>query len=567
MATKSQNDNLSATIEAYTSYWERIPAPPKTIVWLQKLAEKLKVQWIPDDPESPYASNSYLDSERFHFENMFPALEAREIQEISKNSRLLTAQATEFRSRIYRLIHKGTASDHLMPVEARAYWLPSKRLPKLIFCIVLTVALYLSLLVAPSLFLYDTFLPKDAFLRTYKGPHTLEVQDQTFIEGVRREFVTKLSPVELASIPNSAMSVRSFIALHDLAQKKARADMGAVNSLSSRETWLLSSEESRAEAVSFVIFSELLQRAAGAEEFFIARRLVVTPANNIPEVLTQTILVVLNWVLLTLYLTRKHEFFDVYQDTKKETRSFAAVLCVNLLGSIFRGRQHFHFLIAAFAATVALCVHFFYIGKANTLLAMPVAELVRLTPYDYRLATDLQPVYLVHWIFQFTLVFLFVLFAWEVAILGRCLRTFQLHLLKEGAFPDAKWTESNNLAGRQKTARLYIVSIFVGLLVALGFWKSWPNSAFLDFWTRMFRLDWAHIAQSFYYFSPALLVWLMMAFAMRPIFENETKARAVLNKRDRKQSLSKQDDDFIAASVGRIPGLKKLLKKGDKLLS
>jgi len=59
----------------------------------------------------------------------------------------------------------------------------------------------------------------------------------------------------------------------------------------------------------------------------------------------------------------------------------------------------------------------------------------------------------------------------------------------------------------------------------------------------------------------------MMAFAMRPIFENETKARAVLNKRDRKQSLSKQDDDFIAASVGRIPGLKKLLKKGDKLLS
>ncbi|TQF27435.1 hypothetical protein UNPF46_30700 [Bradyrhizobium sp. UNPF46] len=542
----TEDRRLNEAVTVYCQYWMREPAPPKTFAFLKRIFEKVGWRWVPNET-SAYVTNGNVDSERYHFENMFSFATEEELAALSDNHNVTDAQERETRSRIYRSIHKSDVFDHLMPAESRAYWRISERIPKLIACSALTAVMYLGVLAAPSL-LYQDLLPAQALSQTYQGPHDSQIRD--------KEFVRKLREIVIAPAASSLPSFRlssieefksTYGAARDLVWSK-RLELGK---LSSKLTWTLSSDQQKVDAATFAVFKEILINSPDKLADFLSKTLlVVTPWNNLAEVATQVIMVLCAFALLTLYFSRKRELLTVVTDCKVADRPFATVNCVNILGSAYRGRKRLHYLFAAIAAVVATCVHFYYIGGSFTKISQPIASLVGLRPYDYRLAADLTPIFIVQWLLQFLLVYMFVLVSWDVAVLGNCIRRLQRHLTRIGMFDHAPEARSAELARTQTLVRAFLVIIFMVLLSVAGYFKlvSAENAGLISSWAS---LDDA--PRVLYLFVPVLAVTGFLSFAAAPMYDSAKSIREELQKRRRVRKLwTKEDDDYLGAAITKF---------------
>ena len=563
MSTLS-NGAFKTLVGVYTDYWSR-PAPPaKTFSFAKWLFKKAGWPWVPSS--DLLASNSYLDAARYHFENMFSSATPTQAKSLASNGKVKTAEENEFRSRIYRLIHKGTVFDHLMPAESRAYWRGSDRKAKLITCIVLTSFVYFCLLVAPSV-LYDTFLPSAAFSRTYSGPHAGLMNNEEFLNNIRTKLIQDVTAQQVPQL-GSVLSIENFAKVHAYAAKIVVEQAPKIEYLMDREVWRVSSLNQKNEAATFAVFAELLRKAGPEFAVFLQRtKLVVTPITNWPEIVTQIGLSVCIWILLSLYFSRKIEFFEIFRACNVRDRPSATVDCTNILGAEFRGRRHFHYLLSVFSAIVATCVHFYYIGEGNLQVSKPVADVVGLVPYDYRLTPDLKPISIVHWLFQFFIVFLFVLLCWEVGVLGRCLRRFQRHIAASSwAGADAEFRQTMiqtpyrylfifgvgvyfailglvKYVDAAKTGVVAVPSLFYTIYnFTIGYYTYSPG---MDY--GAFRItDFIHVL---YFFSPLLFVVTFILIATPQAHATVGEAKdASANKKD-----DPDDAGFIDAVSAIVP--------------
>jgi hypothetical protein len=532
---------FSQTARAYVQYWKHPSAPPKTFTFLRVVFERLGVEWVPNP--STYAPNSNVDSERYNFENMFSLINETQFKILMENDEIASAQQAEARSRLYRSIHKRDLFDHLMPAESRAYWRGTDRPIKFITCVVLTCVAYIFLTIAPSL-VYGTLYPAQAFSETYPGAQAALIRDKTFSSRLHQLFSSKIDDKELHALP-SGPTVEWFISAHAYAARLVDADTNSLDHLSDNSAWYLSSDIQKREATTFALFSEILKKdPARLEAFLDSSRIVVTPFNNILEIATQLTIILCTWMLLTLFFSRKIELFSVLMDCKPTERIFATIDCINVLGSLYRGRKHLHYLIAAFSATVATCIHFYYIGEANARIARPIAGLIGLYPYDYRLAIELAPIFITHWLLQFITIFMFVLLAWNVGILGRAVQRLQRHI----AYAQMSNTDVNSAASatNQRISRYACSTIALAILFFLGWLKMAEAGV-------SFTFD--GLPQVAYFFSPAYTVAGFLWFATPQMYSNFDLSRP----RPRRK-WTKEDGDYVEAALGKVPQLLSMIQ-------
>jgi hypothetical protein len=299
-----------------------------------------------------------------------------------------------------------------------------------------------------------------------------------------------------------------------------------------------------------VLFYDILKRdKIRFEALLNTSRVVVTPYSNKLELGTQLTVIFFVWMLLTLFFSRKIELFAVLQDCKHRERPFATIDCANILGSLYRGRKHLHYLIAAFSATLATCIHFYYIGDSHSRIAQPISELVGLSAYDYRLATELTPIFITHWLLQFLIIFMFVLSAWNVGILGRCVQRFQRHIAYVKA-AEANGLQSAASATNQRIARWALTGVAIVILCSFGWFK-------LEEADVGGLLDWSGqqgIFQLAYFFGPAYSAAGFLWFATPQMYSNFN-----LTGRPRRK-WTKEDVDYIEAALGKVPQLLTMIK-------
>jgi hypothetical protein len=501
---------------------------------------------------------------------MFLLSTEAEIRSLLSNPDIRTAQEKETKSRIYRQIHTGTVSDHLMPVESRAYWRGLDRLWKIAIWILLTPFVYLFLVMAPSV-LYRVLCPLDALSQTYAGPLAALTRDKHFRSEISRSFADTIPEQELKKRFAGVITIKSFSELLKFSEDRIKEkpeliplQFRSTPWLLSEDPWALSAPAQRITAASFTLFTELLRKEpAKFDDFLKKHKIVVTPWNNWLEIGTQVNIIIILCFLLTVYFSRKIDFFDVLRDCEAMNRPFATIDCSNVLGTIFRGRRHLHYFFSIFVALVATCVHFYYIGETNLRVVRPFTEVVGLVPYDYRLATELQPVFIVHWSVQFFLVFLFVLLCYEVGILGKCLQRVQRHLAIAGWIhmvdDDNRGAKERweNLVGKQRSARLLMFGSCAPLLV-MGYLK-YVDAASSGVFSGTTWRDWG-VADYFrmgYFFSPLLSALLLIYLATPQVYGTVEIARTAKTKK----LVAEEDSDFISSALGSIPQLTKSIKE------
>ncbi|HLZ99169.1 MAG TPA: hypothetical protein VKP66_14600 [Steroidobacteraceae bacterium] len=220
---------------------------------------------------------------------------------------------------------------------------------------------------------------------------------------------------------------------------------------------------------------------------------------------------------------------------------------MNILGSTFHGRKRLHYLIAGFSSIAAMCIHFYYIGQDHSHVSQPIADVVGLGAYDYRLTIELAPIFIVNWLVQFFLIYLFVLLAWDVGILGRCVQQFQRQIAHCGIQQKAEFLRhAGGLAGQQTIVRWSAIVVVFIALSACGYFK-WS-----EFSAVSFNLPTA--LQICYFFSPAFTISGLLWFATPQMYADYDKIRT-----DRRKKLTEEDIDFIRAAFAQVPEIAKLI--------
>lgn len=550
-----ENDRLARRISSYHLYWSRLPSPPKTFGVLRAAFEFFKQDWVPPKAEA-YVINSNLASERYHFENIFFFVGQAEWDTLIENDKVNLAHEREARSRLYRMIHRGDVFDHLMPAESRAYWNVHERKAKVLFGALVASIVYLALVCVPS-WLYGSFWPAETLVQTYVGPHELLVRDPSFRNAARSAL---LGPSTQQSASSKPLDANEFVSLYKEARSAVDSQVAKLPSLSSVNSWKLSNETQQKEAATAALFYLALERdTADLNRFLDKSLLIVTPLNNKLEVATQLAMILCIWAFLMLYFSRKYELSEIHGDCTTQSKPMALVDCAEILGSSFRGRKYLHYLIAGFSAIVATCIHFYHIGDANIRIATPIAELVHAVPYDYRLTTVQKPVFIVHWLLQFGIVFLFVLMGWHVGVLGRCLTRLQRHIGLFG-WARADQLKTDHLRYRRSMA---FWLCFTGALIILGGLST----------LKLFAAQEVGLADHYriaYIFSPALTVCVFLIWALAlpvPYATYEAAKADAIKRRRLLPRWTKEDLEFAEATMARfsstlgiIPKIREALK-------
>jgi hypothetical protein len=549
MLKTGQGGDKASSSELYIAYWDRAAPLPQSYGFLREPAKRLfGVGWVQTDPDK-IVRNANANSTPYHFENIFRGTDA-EIEKLLDVGRVKKSNDHEIRHRIYRAVHRDDLFDHLMPVESRTYWAGVDRLGKLICCVVLTLILYLAVLFAPSI-MYSAATFSGGVNHTYVGPHSDKVKNAVFARAVEQRFGAAWG--EQVPFRDGRNSISDFAKL----AKDSRTFAGSVSeeeldAFSKTAVWRLSELSKKREAVAATILLNALKTEERAFKAFAGTfRLIVTPTNNWAEIGTQLCVIIACWVLLTVYFSRKIDFVEILDCCKSKKRLAATVDIMNILSNMFRGRKRVHYLVAATAAVVSTCVHFYFIEDTATQLARPILNLANLEPYDYRLASQLGPVFIAHWLLQFILSFVFVLLAWDDHALGDCGRKIQGHIIRSKLMDVADKSATDRF---EKVARAQRVTfyVWVGLSVVafslLGFVKIWEaqHAGTVGDWTA---LSWRDCVKVAYYLGPAIFSSLLIGYGTRPMHESVADAQRMSG------PASEEDSAYEAAMKATIEAI------------
>lgn len=560
---------MTISPDDYQDFWNRKPPPPRVLALIRALSSRdwpllrsIPRIWTPQDP-SVYVRNAQINSDSYYFENAFKTQTAEQLSAILKNNALRESHENEIKTRLYRAIHQADILDHLMPVESRAYWFGRERWAKLIICIALSLITYLLILCAPAA-LYRSFFVEDAIYNTYQGPHSAVVSDPKFVSALKEQLPAE-TQARIRDASVSRLSLDGMVELlKSLTQIVNRIAPMALENLSDQRTWRLSNEEERKKASLYALFLETIgSNANSIDDHPLRYTIVTTPWTNWLELFTQLMVIIIIWGLLTAYFSRKYELFQIISSCSALKRPLAVMVAISFLEGIFRSRKRFHYLIAAFVATVATCVHFYYVGDFDYRVAHPIAEVAGLTSYDYRFSTEFRPIFIAHWLLQFLLVFTVVLLSWEVGILGDCSRKLQRHIVKKNLY--SKKATANkifrDIVAFQKTSAMFAI-VAIAILVVAGILKMleaksvglitarlWPLAGD-QLWPLVGGWNSSH-ARIAYCFSPAVGLTLLLILALRPMYASVEQVQHAI---ENKQKWDEEDVQFLEAALDQLEG-------------
>lgn len=527
-------ENIRNRIQSYFSHWTAKPSPPPSIRLLEAAFTKIsRYAWRPNSEVTPYVDHRLITHSRATYEESIPDYQGEEQPVPSDN--LFKAQKTEIRHRIYRAIYWGNLFDHIFPIETRYYNLSTDRLLKLFFIIIVTSAIYLGATILPS-WLSNKLDSTTATEATTKSEIMNLLNGSGWTE---KYFSTSSRTAPL--LPDGAISEVKLIQFKLSLQKEVEQGTLDISEWVDDIGWEYASDAARNSALVDKMFFEAISSGnALGQKILFDKRIVVTPVSNIQEILSQILILSFTLLMISWFLAKKKHFCDIIWALPQDRWIPATQLLEETLVSNFYLRKKFHYLVAATAALMAVCVHFYamYTSSLNDAYSLSIA--LNLSIYDYRIAASSQWLMLVYWAAQFFLVYFFTLVAWELGALNACMKQWQGKLVKSKMLKDLEDLDFNTLFTNTKTIQtpvgLFIHVIFV-IFMVISWGKLIDNDFTFDFsWSGLSLetlnsiITWQN-ANILYIFSPAVLFILVALFATQPCFDDESDAEKYVERR------------------------------------
>ena len=416
-------------INEYIKYWTS-PAPtPRSIRWLEKLT--WGVSWRPVDQDAFLVSHQAMGDESKNYERLIPEYDPNKHITNLDEKELERATKNEIRNRVFKSIYLGNLYDDLMPIEARYYSTTAQRKAKLAVMVALLCAIYSACFFLPSMF-YGTWSNDRSLYATSKADMASYVEG-----GLAAKFIEMVSEAHVQlptlKIDKNLEVLPQILAYRAEVDQVVQSEISDISRLDEGGLWAAAPTDTRRHAVSDAVFLHGLATNKSAFKIFNDKyKLVVAPANNLLELSTQ--LVLLSWtvILLSWFLSKKSQFYEVFESLDSRWRIAAIISLEETLSSNFYYRKKFHYLLAGCAALVATLIHYVTIDRSFAATSAPAAAILNLEPIDYRISSVAGPIVVMNWALQFLVGYTLVLVCWELRLLHECMRIWQAKILRVG---------------------------------------------------------------------------------------------------------------------------------------
>ncbi|CAM4395992.1 hypothetical protein [Pseudoalteromonas maricaloris] len=523
---------LNVRISQYIEHWKSKPNSPASIGWLESIFNRLKVGiWRPIDEKNSYVDHRLISHNRATYEELIPDLCINKLTD-EQLKEVEDAQKIEIKHRIFKAIYWGNLFDDITPIETRHYTASTDRLTKIFFMATcLCAVIFFMTFITPS-WIVGTFSTNEAIPLTSKSP----LRKYIIEENLAEKFFSAASSVKHFEIPhtNGQTELEFLIELRKVTDKTVKeANISTeewVNSLA----WKASTEHTRRNAISdAVFFDQINGHSSIFNRFNKNSKFVLMPSGNLHEVFSQLVVTLLIVVMISFFVAKKNHFFQVIQQIPFEKRIPSIHSLEETLMSFFFLRKKYHYIVAITVAFTTLFCHYYMVKKVNFQGTYEASTSLGLTPFDFRLESVDQPLWTIYWVVQFLIIYMFTLVTWELGALNSCFKQWQGRLLKSNIIAESDFNASfSDLFTMQKISLLSVLAMSAILLTILSVSKFFglePN-----FELNLSSLDklatWDNLL-TLYIFSPPILTFILIYYAINPCFREPQKAVAFSQKK------------------------------------
>lgn len=423
-------------LEKYIEYWKKeVPLPKQFII--KRLFRKI---WTAE--KSEFSKLPEQEDQDHQFQDLVDKNDIAEIDREQQNE-LDTALSKEIKARIYSIVHHGTLIDHLMPVESRAFF--SGR-----HCIKFAIIYILLIISIGGIFgwlanTYNVWKDDDVILKSYSGINSHLFNKRSAFSKPEKRVLSLLG--EANTKINFEVKRDDKKPLYNLFTYSYVTACGLVdnNSISQslvqfRDDFNIVKNEDLHNFITYVIFFHAILEDNRLKEHFIKSSKIVTNLqHNYLELMSQAVLVAIAIIFLCIFFCLKTSVYKTIRSVdsrvvrisfddvdSKEVQLAMLNIYERLILKNYKNRKLFHYLLAVFSSSLVIALHVIMAEKGLYSVGLMNATNLGLVPYDYRISTDTNILFLFHWALQFVIIYVIVLTGWEI----KQLKTVQKEMLR-----------------------------------------------------------------------------------------------------------------------------------------